>query len=114
VDQPSAVDAAACRVGTLAQTLGTSPPDLLGGKAAARRLNAFVGRANRFLGLARNGAKVKPNLRRARRELKAFEKAVRSGIARKRGPIDRELGELMLGLTTAATNDVEVGQAAAR
>jgi len=103
-----------CRVGTLSDMLGTSSPDALGGAVTARRLNAFLGRAHHFLGLADGGTKVKANLRRAKRQLKAFEKAVQRGLNRKRGPIQRALGEVVLELTKDAMNDVGVAQATAR
>jgi hypothetical protein len=111
---PSGVDAASCHLDTLADAVGTSPLDALGGKASARRLNAFLGRTTRFLDLAAGGAKVKVNLRKARVQLKAFERAVQRGIKRKRDPIDRELGEFILGLAQDATNDVGVAQAKLR
>jgi hypothetical protein len=95
--------------------VGTSPADALGGKASARRLNAFLGRTSRFLDLAAGGgARVKVNLRKARQQLKAFERAVERGLKRKRGAIDAELGELILALARDATNDVGVAQAKLR
>jgi len=114
VEMPSGVDAASCHLDTLADAVGTSSLDALGGKASVRRLNAFLGRTTRFLDLAAGGAKVKVNLRKARVQLKAFERAVQRGIKRKRDPIDRQLGEFILGLAQDATNDVGVAQAKLR
>lgn len=108
MEKSDAVAAAACRVATLTNTLQTSPADALGGKATVRRLDAFLTRADKFLGLAERGTKTEANLRRARRELKAMEKAVRRGLNRKRTPIDPELGQFLLGLARAATNDVGI------
>jgi hypothetical protein len=112
--QPGGVDAASCRIDALAETLGTTSPDVLGGKGSARRLSALLDRANRFLGLAERGSKAKANLRRARRKLKTFEKVVQRGLKRKHGAIDRPLGEFILGLARDATNDVGVAQSRLR
>lgn len=112
--QPTGFEAATCRIGTLTDTLGTSSPDALGGKATAKRLNALLDRTNRFLDLAAGNVKVKVNLRKARQQLKVFEKAVERGLERKRGSIEPELGEIILGLAKDATNDVEVVQAKLR
>jgi hypothetical protein len=114
IRQPDGVDAASCRIDVLAETLGTTSPDVLGGKGSARRLGALLERANRFLDLAEGGTKTKANLRRARRKLKAFEKTVERGLKRKRGAIDGPLGEFILGLARDATNDVGVAQSKLR
>ena len=111
---PGGVDAASCRLGTLTDEVGSSSLEALGGKASARRLNGFLGRTTRFLDLAAGGARVKVNLRKARVQLKAFERAVQRGMQRKRDPIDRDLGEVILGLAQDATNDVGVAQAKLR
>jgi hypothetical protein len=109
--QPSGLDAAECRVGALSDTVSGSTPDALGGTATMRQLKAMLGRADRSLATADRGTKVKLNLRRARRELKAFEKAVERGIKRKRRAIDGELGEIILGLSKDAANEVGLAQA---
>jgi hypothetical protein len=114
VEMPSGVDAASCHLDALADTVGTSSLEALGGKASARRLKAFLDRTTRFLDLAAGGANVKVNLRKARVQLKAFERAVQRGIKRKRGAIDRDLGEFILGLAQDATNDVGVAQTTLR
>jgi len=109
--QPSGLDAAECRVGALSDKVGESGPEVLGGPATMHQLQAMLGRANRSLAGARRGTKVKVNLRRARRELKALEKAVERGMKRKRRSIDRDVGEVILGLTKDAANDVGLAQA---
>jgi hypothetical protein len=55
--------------------------------------------------------KARSNLRKARRQLKSFEKQVQRGLKRRRDPIDADLGEFILGLAKDATNDVGVIQA---
>ena len=114
VDRSSGFDAASCRIGTLAATLGSHSAEDLGGKPTARRLNALLGRAHRFLDSVERGAKVSRNLKRARRELRSFEKAVQQALKRKRTPIDPELGRFILGLATHATEDVGAMQASLR
>ncbi len=114
LQQPGGLDAAACRVGTLAETVGTSGPDALGGKATAKRLTSMLSRADRFLVRAEGSAKPKVDLRKARQQLKAFARAVQRGLKRKRGAIEPELGEFILGLARDATNDVGVAQAKLR
>jgi hypothetical protein len=114
VDRSNGFDAASCRIGTLAATLGGHSAQDLGGKATARRLNALLGRAHRFLGSVERGANVSRNLKRARRELRSFEKAVQQALERKRAPIDPELGRFILGLVTHATEDVGAKQASLR
>lgn len=111
LEQPSGAAAAACRIGALSDTLGVSPPEALGGKATARRLTALLGRATRFLDLAGRGTNARGNLRKARRQLKSFDKQVQRGLKRRRGPIDAALGEVILGLAKDAMNDVGVIQA---
>jgi hypothetical protein len=98
----------------LAATLGSHSAADLGGKATARRLNALLGRAKRFLDSVGRGAKVSRNLKRARRELRSLEKAVQQALKRKRTPIDPELGRFILGLATHATEDVGAMQASLR
>lgn len=110
VEQPDGYDGAACRIETLTATLGTSSPDALGGKATAKRLNLMLARANRFLDSAQVGSKVAVNLRRARRELKVFERTVEKALRRKRDPIDAELGRFILGLAQGATSQLVVLQ----
>jgi hypothetical protein len=114
VDRSSGFDAASCRIGTLGATLGSHSAEDLGGKPTARRLNALLGRAHRFLDSVERGAKVSRNLKRARRELLLFEKAVQQALKRKRTPIDPELGRFILGLATHATEDVGAKQASLR
>ena len=98
----------------MAATLGSHSAEDLGGKPTARRLNALLGRAHRFLDSVERGAKVSRNLKRARRELRSFEKAVQQALKRKRTPIDPELGRFILGLATHATEDVGAKQASLR
>jgi hypothetical protein len=86
----------------------------LGGKSTARRLTAYLTRANRFLGSAQRGAREPANLKRARRELQVFEKQVQRAIARKRRPIDPALGGVILGLASGATSEISVVEASVR
>jgi hypothetical protein len=88
--------------------------DQLGGKATANRLRAFLRRANRFLDSARTGKDVGPNLRRAQREMKSFERTVEQGIRRKRRTIDGEVGSSILSLSTDARAEIGILQASSR
>ncbi len=106
--------AASCRIGVLSKTLGAAAPEVLGGRTSARRLNLLVGRANRFLHSAAGGANPKGNLRKARGQLRSFEKAVQRGLKRKRAAIEPELGGLLLALVKDAANDVVLTQASVR
>lgn len=108
------LDVAPCLVDALASTLAVSSIDELGGKVTARRLKALAGRADTLLDSAASGAKVKVNLRKARRELRSLERVVRQGLRRKRGTIDAAVGGVILGLAHDATNDVEVMRAQIR
>jgi hypothetical protein len=87
---------------------------VLGGKTSAKRLSSLLGRANRFLRSAQGGTNVKGNLRKARGQLKSFEKAVQRGLKRKRARIDPVVGEELLALVKDATNDVALTQATVR
>jgi hypothetical protein len=106
--------AASCGVTRLTAQVDGATTDQLGGKATASRLRAFLRRANRFLDSARAGKDVGPNLRRAQREMKSFERTVEQGIRRKRRTIDGEVGSSILSLSTDARAEIGILQASSR
>jgi len=91
----------------LSTTLQTTPPEDLGGARTSRRLGALVRNAMHDLDSAHRGLNVKANLRRARRKLKAFEHLVQQAMKRKRGALDRELGQSILGAVTGADSEID-------
>ncbi len=109
-DQPTPFDAAACEIGQLAQEVDGATTDQLGGTRTAKRLRAYLRRADRFLDAAESGKRVDANLRRAAKQLKAFERAVTKGANRKRRPIDSELAASILSLSTAAKSGIALLQ----
>jgi hypothetical protein len=106
--------AAACGVARLTARIETAGVDQLGGKATANRLRSLLRRANRFLDAARGGADVGDNLRRAQREMRTFERTVQQGLRRKRRPIDAEVGNGMLSLSTDTRSEIGALQASGR
>jgi hypothetical protein len=85
--------------------------DQLGGKATANRLRAALRRAGRYLDAARGGKNVTANLRRAQREMRSFERTLQQGLGRKRRPIDAEVGQGILSLSTETRSEIGVLQA---
>jgi len=88
--------------------------DQLGGKATASLLRVSLRRASRYLDAARGGKNIEGNLRRAQREMKGLERTVQQGLRRKRRPIDAEVGEGILSLTTDTRSEIGVLQAFGR
>ena len=70
-------DALSCRLGMLRLTLGTLPVELLGGKKIGHQLTGSLDRATSAMQVAQGGKKVTANLRRARKQLSVFMKALK-------------------------------------
>src|SRR5262249_40126331 len=76
-EQPLAgFEALACRFGMMRLDLGGLPVESLGGKKVGRLLTGSLGRATSAMQGAQQGRKVTANLRRARKQLKAFLRAL--------------------------------------
>lgn len=108
------VAGASCWVQRLDATLQATSPDELGGARTSKRLGALVRNATRYLDSADRGVKVKANLRRAHRQLKAFEHIVQQAMKRKRGPLDPDIGQRILGAVTGADSQIDVAVASGR
>ena len=106
--------AAACGVTLLTTRIEGATMDQLGGKATASRLRFSLRRASRYLDAARGGKNIEGNLRRAQREMKGLERTVQQGLRRKRRPIDAEVGDGILSLTTDTRSEIGVLQALGR
>jgi hypothetical protein len=100
------MDAASCDIQTLTNTVEATAPAALGGSRTAHRLEALLRRANHALDSAEHGKKVKANLGKTRRALNRFEALVHTGLKRKHGAIEPEVGQLILGLATNATASI--------
>ncbi len=109
--EANGVAGASCWVQQLSTTLQTTSPDELGGARTSKRLGALVRNATQYLDSADRGVKVKANLRRAHRKLKAFEHVVQQAMKRKRGPLDPQIGQLILGAVTGADSEIDVAVA---
>ena len=105
------MDVASCGIQLLTNTVGTTAPSALGGSRTAHRLEALLRQANHALDSVEHGTKVKANLSRTRRALNRFEALVHSGLKRKHGAIEPEVGQLILGLATNATASIGEVQA---
>jgi hypothetical protein len=104
--EPTAMDAASCGIQTLTNTVETTAPAALGGSRTAHRLEALLRQANHALDSVEHGTKVKANLGKTRRALNRFEALMRIGLKRKRGAIDPQVGQIILGLATNATTSI--------
>jgi hypothetical protein len=106
--------AATCGVTMLTARVEDAAVDQLGGQGTARRLQSFLRRATRFLDSARDGKRVTSNLRRAQRQMKSFERTVSQGLRRKRRPIDGDIGNDMLLLSSGTRSMIGVLRASVR
>jgi len=95
----------------LSSTLETSTAAQLGGARTKRRLNTLLESANRSLESARSGKRVAAKLRTARRKLGSFEHVVQQALHRKRGPLDPQIGQLILGVVSGAASEIDVAAA---
>ena len=109
--EPSSLDGASCLVQMLSSTLETSTAAQLGGTRTKRRLNTLLESANRSLKSARSGKRVTAKLRTARRKLSSFEHVVQQALQRKRGPLDPQIGQLILGVVSGAASEIDVAAA---
>ena len=105
------MDAASCGIQTLTNTVETTAPTALGGLRTVHRLEALLRQANHALDSAEHGKKVKANLGKTRRALNRFEALVQSGLRRKHGAIEPEVGQLILRLAANATASIGEVQA---
>lgn len=104
VDQPLAgYDAVECRLDTIDTVLAGENVDSLGGKKFAKRLTQSVARARTAITSARSGHKIVPNLRRANKQMRTFQKSV-SGAQKKGLPLT--LGANLISLASGATNEI--------
>jgi hypothetical protein len=92
----------------LSSTLATSTPAELGGARTKRRLNTLLRSANHYLEAARSGKRVTAKLQTARRKLNSFEHVVRQALERKRGPLDPQIGQLILDVVSGAASEIDV------
>ncbi|MCW5889756.1 MAG: hypothetical protein KIT14_04315 [bacterium] len=90
-------EAARCGLVALDEVLATHPADELGGVRLVTRLGKLLDRADSALGQATTAKKPKPKLRRARSQLRAFERAVRK--AARKGKVRADLAEVLQALT---------------
>jgi len=54
---------------------------------------------------------VTAKLRTARRKLSSFEHVVRQALQHKRGPLDPQIGQLILGVVSGAASEIDVAAA---
>ena len=106
--EPSSLDGASCLVQMLNSTLETSTPAELGGARTKRRLNTLLKSADHYLDAARSGKRVTAKLRSARRKLNSFEHVVQQAMQRKRGPLNPQIGQLILDVVSGAASEIEV------
>ena len=100
------MDAASCGIQMLTNNVETKAPAAVGGSRTAHRLEALLRQANHALDSAEHGKKAKANLGKTRRALNRFEALVHTGLGRKHGAIEPDVGQLILGLATNATASV--------
>jgi hypothetical protein len=98
----------------LTDTVETTAPTALGGSRTAHRLDALLKQADHALDSVERGTKVKASLRKTRHALGSFESLVRSGLKRKRGAIEPQIGQVILRLVTDATTSIGEMQARIR
>ena len=98
----------------LTDTVETTAPTALGGSRTVHRLDALLKQADHALDSVEHGTKVKASLRKTRRALNSFEVLVHIGLKRKRGAIEPEVGQFILGLATNATPSIGEMQARIR
>jgi hypothetical protein len=106
--EPSSLDGASCLVQMLSSTLETGTPAELGGARTKRRLNTLLKSADHYLDAARSGKRVTAKLRSARRKLNSFEHVVQQAMQRKRGPLDPQIGQLILDVVSGAASEIDV------
>jgi hypothetical protein len=106
IDQPLVgYDAVDCRLDTIDEVLAGETVDTLGGKRLAKRIANAVTKARTAMTTARTGRKVVPNLRRANKQLRVFQKSVTS--AQKKG-LPADVGASLMSLATGATSEIGV------
>jgi hypothetical protein len=101
----SALDVALCRLSLLRATLESTPPSMLGGKAAVRKLRGKAKRVTRLLEAARRAKKPTRKLRGADRRLAALVRALQRGVDRDK--IDDDVGARLLALGRGAAGLVK-------
>lgn len=104
-------EAVDCRLDTIDGTLASADVETLGGKKCATQLDRAVARARSAMAMARTGRKVTPNLRRANKQLRTFQK----GVARaQRKGMPAILGSRLMALATGATSEIGALRSAQR
>jgi hypothetical protein len=109
--EPNSLDGASCLVQMLSSTLETSTTAQLGGARTRHRLNTLLESANRSLESARSGKRMTAKLRTASRKLGSFEHVVQQALHRKRGALDPQIGQLILGVVSGAASESDVAAA---
>ncbi len=104
-------DALACRLGTIRLDLDALPVEALGGKKIGRQLTASLDRSTRAMQDAQQGKKVTASLRRARKQLRAFVRAL--DRAQRKGMPPDEWSRLQ-SLASEAMAEVDGLRASAR
>ena len=100
------MDAASCVIQMLTDTVQNTAPAALGGSRTEHRLEALLRQADHALGSVEHGTKVKANLGKTRRALNRFEALVHTGLKRKHGAIEPEVGQTILGMAGNATTSI--------
>jgi hypothetical protein len=98
-------DAAQCGLGALDEVLATNAVDDLGGTKLVTKLGRFLDRAEAALVQAATVKKPKAKLRRARAQLRAFERAVRK--AAKKNKVRADLANAILALTAGTSGQLD-------
>ncbi len=106
VDEPLVgYDAVDCRLDTIDAVLAGETVDTLGGRRLAKRIANAVTKTRTAMTTARTGRKVVPNLRRANKLLRVFQKSVTS--AQKKG-LPADVGASLMSLASGATSEIGV------
>lgn len=99
-------DAVQCGLVALDEVLATNAVDDLGGSKLVTKLGRFLDRAEAALVQSGTAKNPKPKLRRARGQLRAFERAVRK--AAKKDKVRSDLAAAMLALTAGTSGQLDV------
>jgi hypothetical protein len=99
-------EAVDCRLGTLADTLSAQAPTDLGGTRSANQLKGKVAKARKLVTTAKGAKKPAVVLKRADRQLRAFDKVV--GKMAAKGKLETELRDRLIGLSQSTLAEIGV------
>jgi hypothetical protein len=99
-------EAVDCRLGTLADTLAAQPSTELGGTRTAKQLKGKVAKARKLVTTAKGARKPSAVLRRADRQLRAFDKVV--GKMAAKGKLKAALRDELIGLSQSTSAEIGV------